>query len=178
MDDVGVFGVEDVGGGGEVFGIVVGVGVFGVGVVVVVAVGGEDVFGDELGDEFAELAHVEGTAHAHAHAHVTSAATSAATSMSAPSAPSAPAAPVVVVRTSVMGASAVVRGTAPAMASEGEAGTEGVAVGFRASVVGWGALAGRWGWGWRLEGVVVRAFLGWGTGFFAGFWVVGSSEGV
>ena len=170
MDDVGVFGVEDVGGGGEVS-VVVGVGVFAVGVVV--AVGGEDVFGDELGDEFAELAHVEGTAHAHAH--VTSAATSAATSVSAPS---APAAPVVVVGTSVMGASAVVRGTAPAMASEGEAGTEGVAVGFRASVVGWGALAGRWGWGWRLEGVVVRAFLGWGTGFFAGFWVVGSSEGV
>ena len=164
MDYVGVFGVEDVGWGGEVFGgggVVVGV--FGVGVA---SGAGEDVFGDELGYEFAELAHVEGAVHAHAH--VTTAPTASASSVTAP------AAPVVVVGASVVVGAVVVRGTASTMAAEGEAGTEGVVMGFRASVVGWGGLTGRWG----LEGVVLRTFLGWATGFFAGFWVIGSSEGV
>ena len=175
MDDVGVFGVEDVGGGAEVFGVVV-VGVFGVVVGGVVASCGEDVLGDELGDEFAELAHVEGAAHAHAH--VTGAATSSATSVSAKT---APAAPVVIVGSSVVVGAMVVRGTASALAAEGEAGTEGtkgVVMGFRASVIGWGPLTRRGRWGWALEGVVMRAFLGWATGIFAGFRVVGSSEGV
>ena len=84
---------------------------------------------------------------------------------------SAPTAPVVAVRASVVVGAVV---AASATAAEGKAGTEGVVVGFRASVVGWRPLAGRWG----LEGVVLGAFLGWGTGVFAGFLVVGSSERV
>ena len=169
MDDVCVFGVEDVGWGCEVFAVAVGVFV----VVVAVASSGEDVLGDELRDEFAELAHVEGAAHAH----VTSAATSSAT---ATSAPATPAAPVVVMGASVV-VGAVMRGAASARAAEGEAGTEGVFMGWRTGEVGWWwwwwrPLAGRWGW--MLEGVVAGPFWGWGTGFFTGFWVVGGGEGV
>ena len=172
MDDVGVFGVEDVGRRGEVF-VVVG-GIFGVGVVVVVASSREDVFGDELRDEFAELAHVEGNT-AHAHAHVTSAAT--ASTSSTASGPAGPAATVVVVGATVMVRAVVVRGTASARATEGEAGAEGVFMWWRAGEVGLGglrSLSGRWGR--SLEGIVIGAFWWWGTGFFVGFWVVGGRE--